>query len=184
MNKKFAPSILAALVLFGGSQGATALSYVTGNPGCSESNVPGATACDGIYSGNNSNQDLDGLFGIADWTESFKVDDSSGTAGALTVTSAGDEKSGTWLFDFTGYSNVMFVLMGGNTFTAYLMDVAGAGSGTWNTNDLLAGRSGNAPGLSHFSVYTTPVPLPAAAWLFGSALLGMIGIGIRRSRKT
>jgi len=28
----------------------------------------------------------------------------------------------------------------------------------------------------------TPVPLPAAAWLFGSALLGMAGIGYRRSR--
>jgi hypothetical protein len=28
-----------------------------------------------------------------------------------------------------------------------------------------------------------PVPLPAAAWLFGSALLGMAGIGYRRHRR-
>lgn len=31
---------------------------------------------------------------------------------------------------------------------------------------------------------TTVVPIPAAAWLFGSALLGMAGIGARRGRKT
>jgi hypothetical protein len=29
----------------------------------------------------------------------------------------------------------------------------------------------------------TTVPLPAAVWLFGSALLGMVGIGTRRARK-
>lgn len=29
---------------------------------------------------------------------------------------------------------------------------------------------------------TSPVPLPAAAWLFGSALLGVVGVGYRRRR--
>jgi len=27
------------------------------------------------------------------------------------------------------------------------------------------------------------VPIPAAAWLFGSALLGMVGVGARRAKK-
>jgi hypothetical protein len=32
-------------------------------------------------------------------------------------------------------------------------------------------------------IHVSPVPIPAAAWLFGSALVGMAGIGYRRSRK-
>jgi hypothetical protein len=30
-------------------------------------------------------------------------------------------------------------------------------------------------------VVATPVPVPAAAWLLGSALLGLFGIGRRRA---
>ena len=37
--------------------------------------------------------------------------------------------------------------------------------------------------VSHVSKFGTPVPLPAAAYLFGSALLGMAGIGYRRNKK-
>jgi hypothetical protein len=39
-----------------------------------------------------------------------------------------------------------------------------------------------AGGTSHVSA-VGPVPIPAAAWLFGSALLGMLGIGYHRRRK-
>jgi hypothetical protein len=40
----------------------------------------------------------------------------------------------------------------------------------------------SSQGLSHVNLYgkVGEVPLPAAAWLFGSALLGMVGIGYRR----
>lgn len=38
-------------------------------------------------------------------------------------------------------------------------------------------------GLYEGSVQVTAVPLPAAFWLFGSALLGLIGIGRRRAVK-
>lgn len=40
----------------------------------------------------------------------------------------------------------------------------------------------NGLGLSHKTAFGNPVPLPAAAYLFGSALLGMVGIGYRRNR--
>jgi len=33
-------------------------------------------------------------------------------------------------------------------------------------------------------VSLAPIPIPAAAWLFGSGLLGMVGIGIARRKKT
>ncbi|MGD8931553.1 MAG: VPLPA-CTERM sorting domain-containing protein [Chromatiales bacterium] len=54
-------------------------------------------------------------------------------------------------------------------------------SGTWSTVD--------EKGLSHITFYDTgapvsPVPLPAAAWLFGAALLGMAGIARRRTKRT
>lgn len=40
----------------------------------------------------------------------------------------------------------------------------------------------NTLGLDNFSVVTTsPVPLPTAVWLFGSGLLGLIGIGRRKA---
>ena len=36
---------------------------------------------------------------------------------------------------------------------------------------------------SHVTGFGAVVPIPAAAWLFGSALLGMVGFGTRRGRK-
>jgi len=36
----------------------------------------------------------------------------------------------------------------------------------------------------NYSHVTSIVPIPAAVWLFGSALLGMVGIGTRRSQKS
>lgn len=37
--------------------------------------------------------------------------------------------------------------------------------------------------VSHVAEVASAVPLPAAAWLFGSALLGMLGLGARRKMK-
>lgn len=56
------------------------------------------------------------------------------------------------------------------------------------TNYGLFGLGGNSNGYSRYeltyevaSVEVSPVPLPAAAWLFGSALLGLVGVGRRRN---
>ena len=37
---------------------------------------------------------------------------------------------------------------------------------------------------SHVTGFGTVVPIPAAVWLFGSALLGFAGLGYRRQAKT
>ncbi len=37
--------------------------------------------------------------------------------------------------------------------------------------------------ISQSNLYTSPVPIPAAVWLFGSGLLGLIGV-VRRGRQT
>ena len=34
--------------------------------------------------------------------------------------------------------------------------------------------------ISHVSIWTQPVPVPAAVWLFGSGLLGLVGIARRK----
>ena len=59
------------------------------------------------------------------------------------------------------------------TWTAYFKNTSG-GSITVEFNPVE---------FSHYTEYgnqVTSVPIPAAAWLFGSSLLGMIGIGFRR----
>lgn len=51
---------------------------------------------------------------------------------------------------------------------------------SWNT--FLVGGVFNAPSFWHLTgtATTTPVPVPAAAWLLGSGLLGLIGVARRK----
>lgn len=52
--------------------------------------------------------------------------------------------------------------------------------GTWDASGIFGGDGGGAPphNLNHISAYV--VPLPAAIWLFGFGLLGLIGVARRR----
>lgn len=175
--------------------GAHAALVSTGTP-CEVTSVVGATACAGVFEGNDSNQDLDGLFGFNGWTEVLKLGGSSGTASndgiTLTVTNSGS--GGTWTINgYGGYEPVMFVTKGGPTFSAFLMDFETL-TGAWNTNSMLTGGKKPKPGagLSHWTIYEAglapinpnpgpaPVPLPAAAWM----LIAGIGAlaGVRRAR--
>ena len=166
-----------------------------------------STQCSGYYDGNDSNQDLNGLFGT-DWTEAAKINivdaDENGFSdtdgpfvnGILTIdgpstTDAG--LSGTWsVTGWSGFTKAMIVIKAGNSFSAYLMDLAYK-SGTWSTAGVdCVGNSCNQPGLSHFTLYKVTgdsgtggdggeVPLPAAAWFL---LTGVAGLGaMRRLRK-
>ncbi len=55
--------------------------------------------------------------------------------------------------------------------------------GTLNPGAYSLTFSGNAQGAASYggNIVVAPVPLPAAAWLFGSALMGMVAIGRRVS---
>ena len=163
---------------------------------CNIANLTGTTDCEGIYSGNDSNSISTSteLFGKTGWSELWKVDDSSGTTGPLTVAleNADDETAGTWElsedFNFDSYESVMFVLKGGPTFTAYLSD-SETMSGDWNTDDLRNGGGGVGPGLSHATILAvpksnddepTPTPVPEPAALLG---LGSVALASRFLRR-
>ncbi len=188
-------SVLATASIGLSSISASALT-LTGDVSCATSNVSGSVDCQGAFSGNDSNQDLGGLFGIDQWMEFEKVDNSSGTSGALTVTAAGDEKSGTWsLSTIPSSPQYMIVLKGGPSFSAYLMDDDTL-SGTWNTLGIqTGGRNPKAgPGLSHFTVYkavggivtpppddSNPTPVPEPLTILGAG--AAIGFGGTFKRK-
>lgn len=174
------------IAMLGLSQPASALTLTS--EACLLSSMGGASNCAGIFEGNDSNQDLSGLFGTDNWSQVVKVNSSSGTATGngvtLNVTNSGG--SGNWTIDdYMGLSPIMFVTKGGPTFSAFLM-LPNVLSGTWDNQSMLKGNGKRGPGLSHFTVYTgfddgdpnpvTPptVPLPAGLWLLisGAGALG------------
>lgn len=186
-----------ALALTFAAQSASAVTL--SSEACLLSSVSGSTACMGIYEGNDSNQDLSGLFGTATWTEVLKHN--SGNAGS--TSGNGVELTigfpSTWSVDtYAGNDPVMFVLKGGNSFSAFLMDTTIL-SGTFDMQSALTGGA-NTPaqnrargaGLSHWTVYTggnggggvvlPPVPLPAALPMLLTAF-GFGGLALRKSRK-
>jgi hypothetical protein len=186
---------IAALVASAGM--ASAATLTTGSTTCSVTDVTiglaSSLACEGAYDGNDSNTDLDGIFGINDWVELAKVDMDDGEGGTSGVLTVGDgETSGSWsVSGFGDAKNIMLVLKGGPTFSSYLLSTTGLVGpimGTWSTAGILAGSGASGPGLSHLTIYTndvidptTPVPLPAAAWMLLAALGGLGLFGRRRT---
>ena len=54
---------------------------------------------------------------------------------------------------------------------------------SWTDNTIDIGfKRVRTEAVYHFDINAVPVPVPAAAWLFGSGLLGLIGIARRKAR--
>jgi hypothetical protein len=53
-----------------------------------------------------------------------------------------------------------------------------------STNNFSITTSGKAAGLSNFRAYNTPstVPIPAAVWLFGTGLAGLLGVNRKKAK--
>lgn len=105
----------------------------------------------------------------------------------LTLTAGGDASS-------VGFNCIEGIF--GGFVGSHLCNNTGAGGapiGPVQTIDQLDGMSptggdfttiillGNGPDLDYFTMtFTSAVPVPAAAWLFGSALVGLAGVGRKR----
>ncbi|ACB50230.1 hypothetical protein cce_0879 [Crocosphaera subtropica ATCC 51142] len=214
MKKVLSTLVGASVLATGGiSLSATdvgALTLANGTTTCSISNLDGATHCEGAYAGNDSNQSLDGLFGINGWTEVVKTEDdtnegnvfdsmdgswsNTGMGVTLTVNTIGGT-SGTWSATGLDYSNYDYVavLKGGPTFSAYKLADFTIG-GNWDTSGILTGGQNPqpSPGLSHFTLYKTPgtaVPEPltilgaGAAISFGTAFKRKLGKAKKSNEK-
>jgi hypothetical protein len=121
---------------------------------------------------------------VLDKSDDTETGVGTGTEGALTGTSNGSTldltsgTSGTFSIDQSlveGWTNLLVVFKRGNAnpdWAAFTLDGLFAGGWFMVPDGSLE--------LSNAQLWGSPVPLPAAAWLFGSALLGMAGIGYRR----
>ncbi|MDX2504374.1 MAG: VPLPA-CTERM sorting domain-containing protein [Gammaproteobacteria bacterium] len=127
-------------------------------------------------------------------------DSDAGFANALIIGDAGgevrftDNNDGSWnaeVFDVTNASGGSITLSGDNSFSlgmnwgagyvgdsnASLLSSPDTYLVVFDGMDVTGGRiSGNT-----LAVDLAPVPVPAAAWLFGTGLLGIVGIARRRN---
>jgi hypothetical protein len=100
---------------------------------------------------------------------------------------AGSAITGTGSWVDSSQPNTIALNLFGLKAGYYLINIGGTcpdGSSTCLNGNNYAGAGGNARGYT-FSVgdaQTAPVPIPAAAWLFGSALAGMGVIGRRKDK--
>lgn len=71
----------------------------------------------------------------------------------------------------------------GQAFTLSWMIEANVGNGWQAINSILQNIANDVDTVSSFATgfYVEPVPIPAAAWLFGSALLGL---GVMKRRRS
>lgn len=150
-----------------------------------------SSACIDGTSSNHSEADLNaglGFFGIDTWSFLDKTDDSIDGGIGLTGGTPGTI-SGTFSFDSTvwdSYTDITVILKDGGTgqnnqgpqWSAYLL-TQDTYAGFWVYGE---GMNGNLKELSHLAVYGNPVPVPAALWLFGSGLLGLVAVSRRKVR--
>ncbi len=192
--KKFAAALLLAGAAFASGPGHAAT--------CSTANLTTSTACQsdipGGPGGNVTPAQMNGfnggagVFGTNAWDDLGKINttDAPGVFNSdyFSVTTNAGNGSGSWSlnpeFKFAKGASYAFVLKGGKSNAAYLLDTSFA-SGTWNNLDLWTPNGKNNAGLSNMTLMGSqapaPVPLPAAIWLL---MGGVAGLGaVARKRK-
>jgi hypothetical protein len=194
LNSNFS-GLISAITLAGVlSMGSASAATYTSTGSCSTTDiVANADACFGsivenvndseTLLNNNTFGTASGLFGYRDWSLLAKQDMPSSLSGTDIGLSVIENSKGvgTWSVNANAldtFARVVLILKAAPIFSSYLYEPgSGIGdSGSWTTSAL------GDKNLSHFSIYTSgisPVPVPAAIWLFGTALIGFIGMSRR-----
>ncbi|MGB5323797.1 MAG: VPLPA-CTERM sorting domain-containing protein [Pseudomonadales bacterium] len=126
----------------------------------------------GVASGNDSEAAILADFGLV-VDELAKVDlpatsNDGLSIGSLVLNDDDEPISGDWAY--AGPETVAYIVVkAGNQYALYdFTSAAMTNVGLWDTSDL------GDKGLSHLTAYSSNViPVPAAAWLFGSGLIGL-----------
>jgi len=165
-----------------------------------------AFSCVGSIEGNDSASEINNIFGDPGdivWFDAATLNITSPDPGDHDL-EADSGTTGSWKYTGTAplSSPFVIVLKAASEYSAYLFknieDLTEGDTGTFLISFLNDNSNNNntktTPDLSHITIYSTesdipgtgifgnPVPLPAALWLFGPALLGFMGF--RRKNKS
>lgn len=155
---------------------------------------------DGIYSGNDNINNIItsiddlvvgvGIFRVGKISDPTETNGEDRDYGGFSLTFDTAHKSGTWI-NSLGFDVDYITIKAGNGFIVY--DVKSnfyytkgtPDSWNWWSTEGLKNGGGNQPEVSHISFWSkvvTPVPVPAAVWLLGTGLVGLVGVR-RKQRK-
>lgn len=124
------------------------------------------------------------LSGASDCNQSSQVGVVCGTASGWTTGILGDDfttgsgsADAAWFLNGSGSDDVDYVSIGSSGYTKLISygDILG-------TDQYAAGGTYAPNTISWLLVRPSEVPVPAAIWLFGSGLIGLIGVARRKGR--
>ncbi|MCO6411886.1 MAG: VPLPA-CTERM sorting domain-containing protein [Thiogranum sp.] len=183
----------------GATTGTYTSNYVPGGSTAADSVVDGNGASWAFASDSPATMDLSfssaGLFNISDVDLSILFVGDGGHAGVVTL--LGGSLDGEFLNfglangeGYTGYNSVTAnpptVNAGAPTIYgifATTLDLSDAfGNGTFSGLNLDISNSSAVPSLIGTTASAAVVPVPAAVWLFGSGLIGLVGLARRKQR--
>jgi hypothetical protein len=178
MKRRFFLVVFCALLAFAAQANAFSITPLIG--------TLNSTRWEGNDTANLDADDIELIVGEPFLLELYKQNtgeafDTGPLAGSIVTTLNGDLSGGT--IAFTGgpfnFVDYLFVKDGNQTPAWYLFDLDALG---WNGSETLELSEfwPNQGSISHVALYG--VPIPAAAWLLGSGLLGLIAIR-RRVKK-
>ena len=145
----------------------------------------GASNCWGTFDGNDPKADgfsIDGTIFNYVARDNAEPDDGLEGADIGLVVDGMPGLTGTWAFDDGAITGDFLIVLKASNSPGYAVwsfeeGDADSFSGEWN---VAWGQD-----LSHLSIYETSdvpeVPVPAAAWLFGSGLIGLVGVARRKN---